>query len=67
MTDSQAASYIRRWISVDEAAAKLRVEWIPKFEAALGLKKAAMFFQIDRRVGLMQEIQLSSQLPLVQP
>jgi len=67
MTDAQAASYIRRWISVDEAATKLRVEWIPKFEAVLGQKKVAIFFQIDRRVGLMQEIQLSSQLPLVQP
>jgi hypothetical protein len=67
MTDAQAASYIRRWISVDEAAAKLRAEWIPKFEAVLGEKKAAIFFQIDRRIGLMQEIQLSSQLPLVQP
>ena len=67
MTDAQAASYIRRWIGVDEAATKLRVEWIPKFEAVLGQKKAAIFFQIDRRVGLMLEIQLSSQLPLVQP
>jgi len=67
MTDAQAASYIRRWIGVDEAATKLRSDWIPKFEAVLGQKKAAIFFQIDRRVGLMQEIQLSSQLPLVQP
>ena len=67
MTDTQAASYIRRWIGVDEAATKLRAEWIPKFETVLGQKKAAMFFQIDRRVGLMLEIQLSSQLPLVQP
>ena len=45
----------------------MRVEWIPKFEAVLGEKKAAVFFQIDHRVGLMQEIQLSSQLPLVLP
>ena len=67
MTDAQAASYIRRWIGVDEAGTKLRVQWIPKFEAVLGQKKATMFFQIDRRLGLMQEIQLSSQLPLVQP
>jgi len=67
LTDAQAASYIRRWISVDEAATKLRVEWIPKFEAVLGEKKTAIFFQIDRRVGLMQEVQLASQLPLVQP
>ena len=67
MTDDQAASYIRRWISVDEDASKLRLEWIPKFETLLGEKKAAIFFQLDRRIGLMTEIQLSSQLPLVQP
>jgi hypothetical protein len=67
MSDAAAASYIRRWIGVDQAASKLRLEWIPKFEQTLGEKKAAMFFQIDRRVGLMVELQLSSQLPLIQP
>jgi len=67
MTDEQAASYIRRWIGVDEAATKLRLNWIPKFEQLLGPKKAAIFFQIDRRTGMMIELQLSSQLPLVQP
>jgi hypothetical protein len=67
LTDALAASYIRRWIGVDEAATKLRLQWIPKFEAILGEKKAAIFFQVDRRVGLMVEIQLASQLPLIQP
>ena len=42
-------------------------EWIPKFEQVLGMKKTATFFQIDRRCGLMIELQLSSLLPLVQP
>ena len=67
MTDSLAPSYIRRWIGVDEAASKLRLQWISKFEVILGEKKAAIFFQVDRRIGLMQEIQLASQLPLIQP
>jgi len=67
MTDAVAASYIRRWIQVDEAASTLRLEWIPKFEQTLGAKKAAMFFQIDRRIGLMLELQLASELPLIQP
>ena len=67
MTDDQAASYIRRWIGVDEAATKLRLDWIPKFEQILGPKKAAIFFQIDRRTGMMIELQLASQLPLIQP
>jgi len=59
--------YIRRWLGVDDAATKLRIEWIPKFEQVLGEKKAAIFFQIDRRVGLMMEIQLASALPLIRP
>jgi hypothetical protein len=67
ITDAQASSYMRRWIGADEAATKLRQEWIPKLEAILGPKKTAIFFQLDRRIGLMQEIQLASQLPLVQP
>ena len=67
MTDSQASSYIRRWIGVDQAFSKLRQDWIAKFEQLIGEKKAAMFFQIDRRVGLMIELQLSSQLPLIEP
>lgn len=67
MTDSAAASFIRRWIGVDEAGVKLRTQWIPKFEKVLGEKKAATFFQIDRRVAMMQELQISSQMPLVAP
>jgi hypothetical protein len=67
MTDAQAASYIRRWIGVDESASKLRQEWVPKFEKLLGEKKAAMFFQLDRRIGMMIELQLASKLPLIQP
>lgn len=67
MTDELAAGYIRRWIGCDEDASKLRLQWIPKFEQTIGEKKAAMFFQIDRRVGLMVELQLASSLPLIQP
>jgi len=67
MTDAQASSYIRRWNQVDADFTNLRLEWIPKFEQALGMKKTATFFQIDRRCGLMIELQLSSLLPLVQP
>ena len=67
MTDAQASSYVRRWNEVDGAFTNLRLEWIPKFEQVLGAKKSAVFFQIDRRVGLMIELQLSSKLPLVQP
>ena len=67
MTNEQASSYIKRWLAVDEEAAKLRSKYIPIVEKVLPEKKAAMFFQLDRRLSMMLELQLSSQLPLVEP
>jgi hypothetical protein len=67
MTDEQASSYIKRWIGVDDAATQLRLKYIPMFEKVIPEKKVAMFFQIDRRLGLLMEIQISGQLPLVEP
>lgn len=67
LTDSQASDYVHRWCSSDEAQAKLRVQWIGKFEKAVGAKKSAVFFQIDRRLSLITELQLAAQLPLIEP
>src|SRR6185295_4305192 len=50
MTDASAADYIRGSIKNDEEMSQLRLAWIPKFEQVIGEKKAAIFFQIDRRV-----------------
>jgi len=43
------------------------LNWMPEFEKVISAKKTAMFYQIDRRLGLMVELQLSSQIPLVKP
>jgi hypothetical protein len=67
MTDASAADYIRGSIKNDEEMSQLRLSWVPKFEQVIGEKKAAIFFQIDRRVALMRELQLDAALPLVQP
>ena len=67
MTDEQASGYIKRWIGVDDAATQLRLKYIPMFEKVIPEKKVAMFFQIDRRLGLLLELQIAGQLPLVEP
>jgi hypothetical protein len=67
MTDSKAADYIRKWIGLDKSMIDLRLKYIPTVEKVLSLKKSAMFFQIDRRVQMMIDLQLSSQVPLVNP
>ncbi|MGA3318487.1 MAG: hypothetical protein ABSC64_18880 [Candidatus Korobacteraceae bacterium] len=65
MTDAQAKSLIKRWAATDEQAVQLRMQYIPKFEQVLPGKKAALFFQLDRRIGLLIDLQLASMIPLV--
>ena len=66
LTDNQADSLIRRWLDADIEQAKLRQRYVPVFRKVLPGKKAATFFQIDRRISVMIDVQLTSQLPLAQ-
>ena len=66
-TEEQADSSIKRWLALDQDNTQLRLKFIPDFERVISHKKTAMFFQIDRRVSMMIELQLASQVPLVKP
>ena len=66
-TEEQADSFIKRWLALDQDNTQLRLRYIPEFEKVISHKKTAMFFQIDRRVSMMIELQLASQVPLVKP
>lgn len=66
-TEEQADSFIKRWLALDQDNTQLRLKYIPDFEKVISHKKTAMFFQIDRRVSMMIELQLASQVPLVKP
>ena len=43
----------------------LREKYWPKFEQALGAKRAAKFYQVDNRLSLMINLQLAAQIPLI--
>ncbi len=64
MTDAQANSLIKQALALDESYVKLRQDWVPKFEKVISPKQTAAFFQIDRRIGLLIELQLASAIPL---
>jgi hypothetical protein len=66
LSDEQATKLMRQWMDVDVAAAQLRAKYLPIVSQAIGGKKGATFAQLDRRVSLMVELQLASQVPLVQ-
>jgi len=65
MTDQQADGLAKRWLTVDENVNQLRLKYLPKFRAVLSAKQTARFYQIDRRVQMMIDLQLASSLPLV--
>jgi hypothetical protein len=67
MTDAQAVSLAQRWGQSDESAMQLRLKYIAIFAKALSGKKATLFFQIDRRLALMIDLQLASSIPVLQP
>lgn len=67
MTEDQADSLSKRWLAVDESVVQLRLKYIPIFRRALSAKGTALFFQIDRRVQMMIDLQLASSLPLIEP
>jgi hypothetical protein len=67
LTDAQADTLIKRFLASDEAVAQLRTKWIVEFEKVISSKKTAMYFQIDRRLGMLIDLQIASEIPLVRP
>ena len=65
MTDAQAQSLMKRANAVDEQLLALRMKYVPIFEKVISPKKTALFYQIDRRVDLLINLQLSSVVPMV--
>jgi hypothetical protein len=67
LTSEQADNYITGRAEVEEAIMKLRLKYYPLFRQVLSGKSTALFFQMDWRLGLILELQLASQTPLIQP
>lgn len=66
MTDEQAEAYVKGRASVEESVNQLRLKYFPIFHRVLSGKTAATFFQIEWRVSLLIDLQLTSQIPLIQ-
>ena len=67
ITNEQAESYIQGRAAVEESMMQLRLKYFPIFRKVISGKSTARFFQMDWRLGLIMELQLASQTPLVEP
>ena len=66
MTDEQASRLAKRSLAMDERIAQLRVKYLLIFSQSVPGQVVATFFQLDRRFQALLDIQLASQIPLVQ-
>jgi hypothetical protein len=64
MSDQDAMIYVRHWLEVDGQAQALRLQYVPTVSQVLPGRKAATFFQLDRRLNMIIDLQLFSQIPL---
>ena len=65
MTDARADNLVQRMAELDEQVQTLRKQWIQHFRTALTGKQMAMFFQLDRRMNLVIDLQIAAEMPLV--
>jgi hypothetical protein len=67
ITDEQADAYIKGRAAVEESILQLRLKYLPAFRKVLSGRTAALFTQMDFRLGLVVELQLASQVPMIEP
>jgi len=66
LTDAQAQSLLNRSLALDEAATQLRIKYVPIINKVLPGTKTATFFQMERRISTLIDLQVASLIPLVQ-
>ncbi len=65
MDDAKANDMFKRMNNIEDKSLKLRGDYWPKFMKALGAKRAAKFYQVDNRINLIINVQLTSAIPLI--
>jgi Spy/CpxP family protein refolding chaperone len=66
-TDAQAEDWSKRALKLDADVAALRQKYWANFRKVLPAKKAATYEQVERRAQMLIDVQLASQIPLLQP
>jgi hypothetical protein len=67
VTAEQAQNFMQQSTVTDQQMIALRDKYIPIFAKVIPAKKVALWYQIDRQIDLMVNLQLASMLPLVDP
>lgn len=65
MTDVKAKQLVDTAFKLEEDRLKLQKTYYKKVEKALSATSAARFIQVERQIGLLIDMQIASELPLI--
>jgi Spy/CpxP family protein refolding chaperone len=65
LKDAEALAYVTALLERDQKIHDLRIKWLAKFQTVVPGTTAARAIQVERRLGLVGQIGISSQVPLV--
>ena len=66
LTDDEAMTMGKQFLESETQTSQLREKYLPIVAKVLSGRSAATFFQLERRISMMIELQLSSKIPLVE-
>jgi hypothetical protein len=65
ITDAQANDFMNRSAAIDEQFSALLTKYVPIFEKVISPKKTARFYQIERRLDLLVNVQFFANIPMI--
>ena len=65
ISDADALAYVNSLLERDQKIHDLRVKYLTKFQTVVPTRVAARAIQLDRRLGLVGQVKVSSQVPLI--
>lgn len=64
-SDADAGRLMKKALDLNVKLANLRKDYFRKFSSVVPTKRAAQFMQLDRQLELLVDIQVQSQIPLI--
>ena len=65
MTDAQANDFMNRLTAIDGQFSALLTKYVSIFEKVISPKKTARWYQVERRLDLLIDIQFAEHIPMV--
>ena len=65
MSEQLAEEYMKKSATVDQQLVALREKYVPIFQKVVSTKKTALWYQLDRRLDLVINLQLAAMVPVV--